>query len=594
MKQYRYILDYDLSMPEMIGQIRCTPEYISGMHGLLQLVEPGCDADVIQEDLDILAANIPNNMTIYGMTSHGALSRETHSVEYRVCSVIFFDEATFSVDVFDCSNDLTPSMAGDQFKEILAEKEDIKCVLMMSSDFALCPEKFIDKINSFNKDIIVFGALAGTQSMGDDKSKIYVGRNIYDRGILAITFCGKKLHVDHYYNLGFKPLGKELVVTKSDANGIVYEINNKPAFSIYSEHLGIGMNPYFFENTCAFPFYLKENGIGLARVALDYHDDGALAFATEIPEGSSVSLSYSTTDFLLEESANNAIKLADFCPEAILIYACMSRRMLMGDEMAELEFDFYENIIPSTTWAHGYGEILHADGVRGFLNASFVAIGMREGDAPESQKRPIYDFNSRHFSEYTAERGDGYVPLPIRLVNFLESTTKDLNEAIGQLFKVASLDELTQVYNRRALNHFMAQFIENRTRYSSIAVLMVDVDHFKNINDKYGHDAGDIVLRDGVAKVKYLFSQADIIGRWGGEEFIGIKPNISFEEAKEFCESIRTGVENIDFPNVGHITISVGLTMVKEVDDIESVFKRVDEALYEAKKLGRNRVASKI
>ncbi len=593
MKQYRYILDYDLSMPEMIGQIRRTPEYVSGMKGVLQLVEPGCDENIIQEDLDILSAGIPENITVYGMTSHGALSRETHSVEYRVCSVMFFDEATFSVNVFDCSKNLTPSTAGDKFKEILAEKEDIKGILMMSSDFALCPEKFIDKINNYDKNIVVFGALAGTQTMGDDKSKIFVGRTIYDRGILAITFCGKDLHIDHYYNLGFKPLGKELVVTKSDEYGIVYEINNKPAFSVYSEHLGIGMNPYFFENTCAFPFYLKENGIGLARVALDYHKDGALAFATEIPVGSAVSLSYSTTDLLLEESANNAIKMADFCPEAILIYACMSRRMLMGDDMAELEFDFYENIIQSTTWAHGYGEILHADGVRGFLNASFVVVGMREGEAPEIKNRPVYNFDSRHFVEFKEERGDGYVPLPIRLVNFLESTTKDLNEAIGQLFKVASLDELTQVYNRRALNHFMTQFVENRTRYSDIAVIMVDVDHFKMVNDKFGHDVGDLVLRDGVGKVKYLFNQADIIGRWGGEEFIGIKPNMSLEEAKEFCEQVRMRVQDIEFPTVGHITISIGLTMVKESDNSDSVFKRVDEALYEAKSAGRNRVAVK-
>lgn len=589
MKQYRYIIDYEVSMPEMIGKILNLPEYVNGVKGILQLVEPDYDTEVIQKDLDWLTAHLPN-LVIFGMTSHGALSRETHSIPYKVCSLMFFNESDFRVDVFDCSNGMTPAEAGTEYQKVLANLEDIKGVLMMSSDFGLCPEKFIDRINAFNPKLLVFGALAGTQQMGDDKSKIFLGRKIYERGIIAIAFMGKNLFIDHKYTLGFRPLGKELTITKSDDKGIVYEINEKPAFLIYKDHLGIGMNDYFFENTSSFPFFLKENGHPLARVALDFHDDGALAFATEIPVGSKVSLSYSTLDILLEESGKNAVLLNDFCPEAILIYCCMSRRMLMGDDMAELEFDFYENICPSATWAHGYGEVLHADGLRGFLNASLVAIGMREGAPNTANKKNPEEFYSKHLSIYKDQRDDGFLPLSIRLVNFLESTTDDLRDAVDQLFKVASMDELTQIYNRRALNHFMKNFIEKLSGYNGIAVMMVDVDHFKHVNDTYGHDVGDMVLRDGVGQVKYLFTQADVIGRWGGEEFVGIKPNMTKEEALDFSEMLRKGVAELEFDVVGHITVSVGVTMVQEGDTEESVFKRIDDALYEAKETGRNKV----
>ncbi len=589
MKQYRYIIDYDLSMAEMIGEISHLPEYLACEKGLLQVVEPGCDKFEIQKDLDFLSSALPK-LEIYGMTSHGALSRENHSVEYVVCSVMFFDESDFRIDIFDCSKGTTPSDAGLAFQNILADIKDIKGILMMSSDFALCPEKFIDRINEFDTDIVVFGALAGTQKMGDDNSKIFVGNTVYERGILAVTFSGANLHIEHYYNLGFKSLGKELTITKSDDKGIVYEIDNKPAFSVYSTHLGIGMNNYFFENTSSFPFYMTENGIGLARVALDYHPDGALAFATEIPEGTAVSLSYSTSDILLNESGSNAAKLANFYPEAILIYVCMSRRMLMGDTMAELELSFYESVRESATWAHGYGEILHADGLRGFLNASCVVVGMREGALSEEKLRPAFNFDSKYLQEYREERRDGYVPLSIRLVNFLESTTTDLRDAVDRLFMAASMDELTQVYNRRSLNHYMEEFIEKRSMYNGIAIIMVDIDHFKNVNDTYGHDVGDLVLKTGVAKAKSIFSKKDIIGRWGGEEFVCIKPGLDLSSAKEFCESLRQGIADMEFDIVGHITVSIGLTMLQEGDTNNSIFQRIDSALYEAKETGRNKV----
>ncbi len=588
MKQYRYVVDYDCNFTEMIGSISHLPEYLEGKHCFMQMFEPDCDEEGIQRDIDFINSALPS-IELIGMTGHGALSRETHSIPYRVCTLLFFDSSDFRVNVFDCT-DIGPAEAGEEFKKDLAEVKNIKGVLMMSSDFDLCPERFIDKINEFDQDIVVFGALAGTPNMGDDRSKVFLGNKIYERAIVTAIFSGEDLHLDYYYNLGFKSLGKELVVTKSDDTGLVYEINGKPAFNIYRDHLGIGMNRYFFENTSSFPLFMLENGNPLARVALDYTKDGALAFATEIPEGTSVSLSYSTADILLDETSVSAIKLNDFCPEAVLMYVCMSRRMLMGDKLAELEFEFYENVLPTATWGHGYGEILHADGLRGFLNASCVVIGMREGEKPAGDKRPRYPISQKYLREYLADKEDGFVPLPIRLINFLESTTKDLRSAVDQLFKEASVDELTQVYNRRALNHFLKRIIDSRLSYNGIAVMMFDVDHFKNVNDTYGHDVGDIVLKESCRVVKNKFNQNDILGRWGGEEFVAIKLNITRDDAEKFANDIRIEVAEKEFPKVGHITVSGGVTMVRKMDDAEGIFKRIDNALYEAKETGRNKI----
>ncbi|MBQ1902345.1 MAG: GGDEF domain-containing protein [Lachnospiraceae bacterium] len=226
--------------------------------------------------------------------------------------------------------------------------------------------------------------------------------------------------------------------------------------------------------------------------------------------------------------------------------------------------------------------------MRGFLNASLVAVGIREGEVTEEEKK-------REFKELDIPKEYliGYKPLSERLVRFLESTTSDLRSAVDQLFRVASMDELTQIYNRRALNHFMQQQIDAFGSEGEIMVLLVDIDHFKHVNDTYGHDVGDMILKDGVDQVKRFVSQKDIIGRWGGEEFIMISPYSSKEKALRVSESIRKGVEEMEFEKVGHITVSGGVTVLRREDTLESVFKRVDDALYEAKTTGRNKMVYK-
>jgi diguanylate cyclase (GGDEF)-like protein len=136
----------------------------------------------------------------------------------------------------------------------------------------------------------------------------------------------------------------------------------------------------------------------------------------------------------------------------------------------------------------------------------------------------------------------------------------------------------------------MQQQIDSFGSEGQIMVLLVDIDHFKHVNDTYGHDVGDMILREGVDRVKSFVTQKDIIGRWGGEEFIMISPYSSKEKAIEVAELIRSKVEELDFEVAGHITLSGGVTILRRDDTVDSVFKRVDDALYEAKHAGKNRV----
>jgi diguanylate cyclase (GGDEF)-like protein len=119
---------------------------------------------------------------------------------------------------------------------------------------------------------------------------------------------------------------------------------------------------------------------------------------------------------------------------------------------------------------------------------------------------------------------------------------------------------------------------------------MIDVDHFKKINDTYGHLAGDDVLRTLAAVVKTNIRKTDSFGRWGGEEFMVLAPETAGEEASELAEKIRRVLGTHPFEKAGAVTVSCGITQFRKKEDLNSFIKRADDALYRAKDQGRNRV----
>lgn len=119
---------------------------------------------------------------------------------------------------------------------------------------------------------------------------------------------------------------------------------------------------------------------------------------------------------------------------------------------------------------------------------------------------------------------------------------------------------------------------------------MLDIDHFKSVNDIYGHDAGDQVLGKLVEQVLSLIRKVDIFARWGGKEFGILLPKTNKEEAVILAERIRQHIEAYEFDHLQHITISLGLSFLEKDDTRESLVKRADDALYQAKQSGRNRV----
>jgi len=155
---------------------------------------------------------------------------------------------------------------------------------------------------------------------------------------------------------------------------------------------------------------------------------------------------------------------------------------------------------------------------------------------------------------------------------------------IAYLSKKANYDPLTKILNRRG--------VTDELNSKEGVILYLDIDHFKKINDTYGHDKGDEVLKKLGEILKTSFRRSDIVGRWGGEEFIVILKNSDYDNGIELAERLRKRVEESDFNGI-NVTISIGVSKFENEKEFEKAIKKADEALYEAKNNGRNQVKGK-
>ena len=159
------------------------------------------------------------------------------------------------------------------------------------------------------------------------------------------------------------------------------------------------------------------------------------------------------------------------------------------------------------------------------------------------------------------------------------------------LRQLATTDALTGIFNRRQFNISLEAEISRTQRYHTpLALILFDIDHFKRINDVFGHPVGDLVLKHLADLVRGKIREHDIFARWGGEEFVILTPGNGVDGARELAEKLRKEMEKYRFPEAGTVTSSFGVTELHADDKAEDLLKRVDEALYQAKEMGRNRV----
>ncbi len=173
----------------------------------------------------------------------------------------------------------------------------------------------------------------------------------------------------------------------------------------------------------------------------------------------------------------------------------------------------------------------------------------------------------------------------------LTELNEQLQQQIAETKALAMTDTLTETSNRLYFEQKLSQEIERAKRFNeSLSLIEVDIDHFKTINDQYGHAVGDQVLIKITQTIREQIREVDTISRWGGDEIMILLPHTNLEEAKHVAEKTRKIIESLTFDNNLHVTSSFGVAQLNPNESLKDFMIRTDQALYQSKEAGRNTV----
>jgi diguanylate cyclase (GGDEF)-like protein len=569
-------------LERIIAEINGSQVYHDATGVLIQLFNPRLDID---EDamVEMVVHRLPK-ACVTGATAANLAGGSFDISQFPVeLSVTCFSKTTLHQYDFDMDA-YTAFVAGRMMNEDLSLMENPKLMQIFYTSTSTSINSFLLEFNHF--PIAKFGLKAGRSIQKLNPAHVY-GKQVYSNGFVVIVFDSKDLHYYLDNNLGWQPIGMEMVVTETESNHIIKTIDGKPATEVFEKYLNVKPNKYFVQNVCEFPLIVRRECCDMARVPAGYREDGSVIFTSDVKKGDHIKLSYADHERLAAFTAKSVQDLQDFSPEAVFLFECGNRlRFLKQNYLFEI-MD-YRSVAKQLSSITGYAEVfVTPEGLGGDLNSSLVAVGLSE--SPEATDTVI---THRQPDEVLREAIDEEKEIPFveRILNFLESVSAELDSQNKELGKIAFTDQLTKVYNRWELERAIEESLLMAKNGQSYGLLFFDIDHFKHVNDTYGHDVGDMTLLAVVSLVKENLKNGHVFGRWGGEEFLYLIPDVDQPTLLEFAEKIRKQIDEACLVTVQHITISIGSTLAHPDDTLESFIKRADEAVYEAKETGRNKV----
>lgn len=551
---------------------------------LVQVYSPNDDPTHIRAITKCIDQRLPHSVVV-GATTVGEIAHGRLLTNQTIIGFTFFGSSGLVAFALPCEPGVEQEVGVELGRRIAECSTRIAGVLLLATTVSMDAVSLLRGLNSHALGHPVFGGGAASYS-GMESTLVFTSTELFSRGAIVVALTGEDLRVEVRTYLGWRPLSKSMRVTEVEGL-LVKRIDGAPAFDIYHHFLGIPNDEHFFLNAMEFPLLIEREGVLLARTPASGTREGGLQFAADIAEGETFRLGYGDPNRIVGDAKQIHHALADFGAQVNLLYSCCCRRLLLQRD-AELETLPFENSAP-TFGFYTYGEF-YGIGRLTMLNSTMVAVGLREGAAlshavneeaaPSIPATVIEDPYANKHARIIA-----------RLTHFIEAATGDLEAANFEITRLSLTDRLTGLPNRARLDQALLDNMELAIRYGDdFAVLLFDIDHFKQVNDTHGHLVGDTVLIEVGQILGHQTRATDIAGRWGGEEFLIVAPHTSLDTAAKLAEKLRSSIAGTDFTAVGHKTISVGVAAYSPGDDSTKLLSRADGALYRAKRSGRNRV----
>ncbi|MBQ3478740.1 MAG: diguanylate cyclase [Clostridia bacterium] len=496
-------------------------------------------------------------------------------------SAMLFENSEVGILRFDDvkGNEVT---TGIRIREALDAIEDLQAAEMLFPGTEMDTEHMYAEISGCRMGIRIFGGYPGGHKLNSPEHFIFDATGAMYNSMLIVTYAGMDLHFDMDKSIGWVPLGMPFKVTRAQGKHLI-ELDGRPAAEVYEKFLQIDRKEHDnAEEAFEFPLMARQNGEERLRSVVHIEEDGSFWLHGFVTEGMDINLTYGDPSNIVEKVNERLEALRRFKPQAVLLYSCVVRKTFWED-FVDMEMAPFAQMC-CTSGFHTWGEIQRNErtGELGENNITMLSIGIREGDAPEAELPEIR-------VDDTVLQGQASVLR--RLTRLVYTTMGELQRAHNKLKFMAERDALTGLYNRGKIEQLINDALDGE---GQVSLAMLDLDFFKKINDNHGHDVGDMTLQEiaGIMNTSVIGYEGAQIGRWGGEEFFILLPEMDEEKVMAFAERLRRAVDRHIFPHIGHLTISQGIITVTGGGDLDrkAVYKAVDDALYRAKEDGRNTI----
>jgi len=519
------------------------------------IVDPHYCLSLAQQIKKILPKSHIIGTTTSGEIANGQMYDNAVAISFSVFNATTIRSKLYHLD--------TNFHMHDVKKELVST--NTRAMIIFSDGLKSDAEKLIKEIYKLKSDMVIAGGRAGDKVFKE--TYVFTDTEYSDNGCVMATLSSDKLFVNTDYILKWTPIGKEMIVTKADGS-ILYELDGIPITEVYRKYLGEDVVKNLPASCMSFPLLLNKEGLVVARDPIALTEDNALIYAGKFEVGDTVRFSFANIEDLTDNLHKYFNKLKKKPAEAVYIYSCTARKALLAEKLID-EINILESLAPAVGF-FTFGEYFHSDKIAELLNVTTTFMLLSETSRVDENKKLI------------ASDTNDFDPIRKALTHLVKVTTKELEN-------LSTHDSLTMLYNRSEYLCTIKKKIKSAERYkNSFGLILVDIDFFKLVNDNYGHDIGDEVLKKFARVLRSSIREDDFVARWGGEEFIIIANTTNKKGLIHLVEKLQKRISKVDFLPVPKITASFGITEYRGGDDYMELFKRVDNALYMAKHNGRN------
>ena len=578
MKQVQFTFQDDKKLEEELRKLRQWARSNFCSKVLIQICTEIPDRKRIEHVCETIERLMPEALYA-GCSSNGNIVNGDFSGESIavICTLFEYPSTRVEVLQYPLQADTQENVV-QMLEAAMDERPWVKAVELLVTIRGMSMTTLCESLSRIRKGVQIFGGGALCEDLEKDDACVFsMAAGYQEKGIVFILFGGDDFHVETSFVTGWKPLGSFMHVTAADGC-ILKELNHRPAYEIYYKYLHIRNDEFFFNNTLEFPFLYRHNGIDIMRAPVASNPDGSLTMTSDMSQDVQARIAYGDPWTILDSVWKEGNKILQFAPECIFVFSCAARRTFWGNNEVGKETEPYQRIAP-TSGFYTSGEFLRTGDNVNQHNVTQVIAAMREGEPKELPEKEL-SMDERTF--------EGKVSMINRMATFIKVTTTELEEANRKLSEMAVVDGLTGVGNKTAYLekiHSLDDAIRRGT--ASFTVYVFDLNGLKEINDKYGHESGDMAITDAAEALKAVFGKENLY-RIGGDEFIAVFDGMNKPDTERCFADLEKAMRSLDLTGKLYkepLAIAKGAAAFCPGEDKEyrDVFRRADQSMYEEK-----------